>query len=90
MVLVLLTLVGFQHRRLYRKLECQSVQILSLRMLAHNIAGNVLRLFAGGILKFLSARTVAKFITKSSLLLLSLNKDFSARAIAETFTTAHC
>jgi hypothetical protein len=40
---------------------------------------NVLRLAAGGEIEFLSARTVAKFIIKSSLLILSLNRVFSAR-----------
>ncbi|RNI35613.1 hypothetical protein EFY79_11625 [Hanamia caeni] len=37
------------------------------------------RIYAGMELEFLSARTVAKFIIKSSLLFLSLNKVPSAR-----------
>ncbi len=49
-----------------------------------------LRLCAGGVLEFLLPGTVAKFIIKSSLLLLSLNKDFSARTMAEICTNAHC
>ena len=40
---------------------------------------NVLRLAAGGGNRIPSAGTVAKFINKSSLFILSLNRDFSAR-----------
>ena len=42
------------------------------------------RIYAGLELEFLSARTVAKFIIKSSLLFLSLNKVFPDRAAAES------
>ena len=52
---------------------------------AHNI-----RIYAGLELEFLSAGTVAKFIIKSSLLLLSLNKVFQPRTTDEIRTTAHC
>ncbi len=61
-------------------------RVKTLPGIAHNVYG----LQQVGEIEFLSARTVAKFIIKSSLLLLSLNKDFSARTIAETFTNAHC
>jgi hypothetical protein len=36
-----------------------------------------------------SARTVAKFIAKSSLFILSLNRVFSAGTTAESCTNAH-
>ena len=39
------------------------------------------RIYAGLEIEFLSARTVAKFIIKSLLLLLSLNKVSSARLL---------
>jgi len=54
------------------------------------VAANGRRLGAGGELEFLLPGTVAKFITKSSLLLLPLNKVFSAGTAAERYTTAHC
>jgi hypothetical protein len=44
---------------------------------------NVLRLAAGGEIEFLSARTVAKFINKSSSFILSLNRDFSDGTTAQ-------
>jgi hypothetical protein len=59
------------------------------------LIGAYVKAWAGGKIEFLPPGTVANsiaigFIIKSSLLLLSVNKDFSARAIAETCTTAHC
>jgi hypothetical protein len=41
-------------------------------------------------LEFLSAGTVAKFIIKSSLLLLLFNSVTSDGTMAETFTNADC
>jgi len=40
------------------------------------MAANVLRLAAGGEIEFLLHGTVTKFINKSSLFILSLNKVF--------------
>jgi len=48
------------------------------------------RIYAGLKIESLSAEAVAKFIFKSSLLLLSLNKVFSVETTAETCTTVHC
>ena len=48
------------------------------------------RIYAGMELEFLSAGTVAKFIIKSSRLLLSLNRVFSAETTDEIYSTAHC
>ncbi len=48
-------------------------------MRSWEIAYNGLRLAAGGEIEFPSARTVAKFIIKSSLFILSLNRDSSAQ-----------
>jgi hypothetical protein len=47
------------------------------------MAAYVLRLAAGGELEFLLPRTVAKFIIKSSRLILSLNSIFSAGTTAQ-------
>ena len=48
------------------------------------------QLCAGGILEFRLLGTVAKFINKSSLLLLLLNRVTSDGTIAETCTNADC
>jgi hypothetical protein len=45
----------------------QSHANLNVSRISYKIATNVLRLCAGGVLEFLSARTVAKFIIKSLL-----------------------
>jgi hypothetical protein len=50
---------------------------------------NVLQFAASGEIKFLSARTVAKFKNKKFIFILSLNRDFSTGIMAETFTTAY-
>jgi len=48
-----------------------------------------LRLAAGGEIAFLSARTVAKYIIKCSLFILSLNSVFSAGTAAKNEQKAH-
>jgi len=50
---------------------------------SHKISYNVLRLAAGGEIEFLLPGTVAKFINKSSLFILSLNREFSAGTTAQ-------
>ena len=45
----------------------------------HKVAANVYGLQQVGEIEFLLPGTVAKFIIKSSLFILSLNRDFSAR-----------
>lgn len=71
-----------------------SILIITLMHEVRNVlpkmSAYVLRLAAVGEMEFLLPGTVAKFIIKSSLLLLSFNKVFSARTTAETCTTAHC
>jgi hypothetical protein len=47
------------------------------------MAAYVLRLAAGGEIELLSARTVAKFINKSSLFILLLNRAFSDGTTAQ-------
>ena len=48
------------------------------------------RIYAGMELEFLSARTVAKFIIKSSCLLLLLISVLSAETTDEIYSIAHC
>jgi len=55
-----------------------SIRLPLIRMVLF-ITAYVLRLCAGGILEFLLPGTFAKFIIKSSLFALSLDKGFPAR-----------
>ncbi len=48
------------------------------------------RIYAGMELEFQSDETVAKFIIKTSLLLLSLIRVFSAETTDEMDSTVHC
>ena len=61
--------------------KCKVVSFLTCRQRS--------RIYAGLELEFILPGTVAKFIIKSSLLSLSLNKVFSAWTAAERCTTAH-
>jgi hypothetical protein len=49
-----------------------------------------LQLAAGGDIEFLFARTVAKYIIKSSLSFLLLSRDFSAELLLNKELKAHC